>query len=592
MGRFRTTPEWRFFAVLRAGAGRLAVLWWTLAVVRGLLPPAFAVVVGVLVDAVQDHRSLGMPLALMAATFVAMQALGPVHDATSATVGARASEWLHDVLLRASIDPPGLAHLEDQGSADDLAAARDFDLGVTGPNLTVAMPNIGSGLTALVSGAAYALLLARYRWWAFAVVAAAWGSTHWLLKEGAVWRARFSPESAERQRRATYSYRLAVDAPAAKEVRLFGLPDWVLGGFRELRHALLDESWEQRRLSLPKTRNAILAIVAANVAVFWSLGHDATRGAVELGALVVFIQAAIGANALAFGEFDWWLRTSVQPIPVVLGLAERMAETGALPNGHRVADGLPRQEIRFADVSFRYPGSDRNVFRGLDLVIPAGQSLAIVGVNGAGKTTLAKLLCRMYDPDGGEILVDGIPLRELDLAAWRARVTAVFQDFVRYELSLRDNVAPLGADDETVQAALAEGGAAAVAELSTTLSRAYEGGTDLSGGQWQRVALARALCAVHLGAGVVVLDEPTAQLDVRGETEIFEGLLRATRGCTTILVSHRFSTVRRADRICVLEHGEVVEQGSHDDLMASGGRYRTMFELQASRFEDEPESVE
>jgi ABC-type multidrug transport system fused ATPase/permease subunit len=218
------------------------------------------------------------------------------------------------------------------------------------------------------------------------------------------------------------------------------------------------------------------------------------------------------------------------------------------------------------------------------VTIPAGSSLAIVGQNGAGKTTLAKLLCRLYDPQAGAIEVDGVDLRELDIQAWRSRVTAVFQDFIRFELPLRDNVAPRGAPESAVLAALDEAGARQLADLDTVLARGYDGGTDLSGGQWQRIALARALCSIQLGAGVVLLDEPTAQLDVRGEAEIFDRILTATRDCTTILISHRFSTVRHADRICVLEHGRVIELGSHAELMALGGRYRTMFELQAERF--------
>ena len=226
------------------------------------------------------------------------------------------------------------------------------------------------------------------------------------------------------------------------------------------------------------------------------------------------------------------------------------------------------------------------MFSGLTLTVPAGSSLAIVGQNGAGKTTLAKLLCRLYDPDTGAIEVDGIDLRRIDLPGWRSRVAAVFQDFVRFELSLRANVDPTGqASDDDVRAALADAGASDLADLETPLAKGYPGGTDLSGGQWQRVALARALCAVRRGAGLVLLDEPTAQLDVRGEAAVFEQVLAATRDVTTILISHRFSTVRQADRICVLEHGRVIELGSHDQLMLLDGRYRTMFELQARRFE-------
>ena len=240
-------------------------------------------------------------------------------------------------------------------------------------------------------------------------------------------------------------------------------------------------------------------------------------------------------------------------------------------------------------MTFAYPASpDRPVLRGLSLEIPAGSSLAIVGQNGAGKTTLAKLLCRLYDPQSGAIEVDGTDLRDLDLESWRRQVTAVFQDFVRFELTLRENVAPPGAGrggtrrHRRRRARRGRGGG--LADLDTVLAKGYTGGTDLSGGQWQRVALARALAAVRLGAGLVLLDEPTAQLDVRGETEIFERILAATRSCTTILISHRFNTVRHVDRIAVVDDGAVVELGSHDELMALRGRYWRMFSLQAERF--------
>ena len=304
---------------------------------------------------------------------------------------------------------------------------------------------------------------------------------------------------------------------------------------------------------------------------------------------MVYAQVAVGTSMIAFGGLNWALDGAAAPVAASLRVAPAMAAAGALTSGAVPAGAVPAAGIRFRGVRFAYPGGDP-VLDGLDLDIPAGSSLAIVGQNGAGKTTLAKLLCRLYDPQAGAVEVDGVDLRQLDLDSCRAGVAAVFQDFIRFELPLRDNVAPTGADDDSVLAALAAAGAGGLAPLDTVLHRGYRGGIDLSGGQWQRVALARALCAVRLGAGLVLLDEPTAQLDVRGEAEIFDRILAATRHCTTILISHRFSTVRHADRICVLEGGRVVELGSHEELLALGGRYRTMFELQASRFATEDEA--
>jgi ATP-binding cassette subfamily B protein len=244
-------------------------------------------------------------------------------------------------------------------------------------------------------------------------------------------------------------------------------------------------------------------------------------------------------------------------------------------------------------VGFRYPGTADDVFSDLHLDIPAGRSLAIVGANGAGKTTLVKLLARLYDPASGRITVDGVDLRQLDPHAWHTRIGALFQDFVHYDLSVADNVgfgAPtLAADPDRLRAAAERAGALDLVEglpagWETVLSRQFTNGVDLSGGQWQRVALARALFAVDGGARVLVLDEPTANLDVRAEADVYDRFLELTAGLTTVVISHRFSTVRRADRIVVLEHGRVIEQGTHGQLLASAGRYAEMFRLQAARF--------
>jgi ABC-type multidrug transport system fused ATPase/permease subunit len=436
----------------------------------------------------------------------------------------------------------------------------------------------------LVAGVTSALVLFGYSWWAPLVLIVAWGSTHWLLRESSVWRDRNTDEVRTAQRHADYAYRLAVDPPAAKELRLFGLSDWVVDRFASRRQHLRDLQFRATRLREAPVIWCLLLVAVANAAVFYAIADAALDGRLDVDRAVVFLQAAVFASAIAFGGLNWALDGAAAPVAAVAALEPRLAEAGALAPGTRPAAGMPAREIRFRDVSFTYPGDSRPVLDGFDLVIPAGTSLAIVGQNGAGKTTIAKLICRLYDPQAGAVEVDGVDQRELDLEAWRHRIAAVFQDFVRYELPLRDNVAPTGAADAAVDAALARAGASGLADLGTVLAKGYPGGIDLSGGQWQRVALARALCAVDLGAGVVLLDEPTAQLDVRGEAEIFERILDATRGCTTILVSHRFGTVRRADCICVLEHGKVIELGTHDELMALGGRYRTMFDLQASRF--------
>jgi len=587
VARLRGSAEWRLLGTLYAASPALALLWWGMIALRGALPAGFAIAMGVTVGAVQGGRPLAAPLAATGVLFVAMSALGPVHEALSANLGARTSAWLHDRLLDACLSPPGIAHLERPDLADQLSTARDFDLGIAGPPLTRSMSSIGSGFADLAGGAAQAILLTAFAWWAGLLVGGAWVATHVLLRDSSVWKVWQAEGVVSEQRHVDYAYRMAVDAPAAKEVRLFGLADWVVERFTTRRLRMVDALFEARRLRLGPVRWGLLAVVVANVAVFGLLARDVLDGHLGLAALVVFAQAAVGSSALGFGEVDWWFRQSAQPIPAVLDLAERMRAAGALPAGTRAAGDLPGRELEFHDVRFTYPGTARPVLDGFSLRIPAGSSLAIVGQNGAGKTTLAKLLCRLYDPERGAVRADGVDLRDLDVDAWRARLAAVFQDYVRYELPLRDNVAPGGAADADVEAALEQARATGLAGLATVLSRAYEGGTDLSGGQWQRVALARALCAVRLGAGVVILDEPTAQLDVRGEAEVFDRLLEATRGCTTILVSHRFSTVRHADRICVLEAGRVVELGTHDELMALGGRYRTMFDLQAARFAEE-----
>jgi ATP-binding cassette, subfamily B, bacterial len=584
----RNRNEWQFFAALPKADARLAFAWGTVVVLHGILPALFAISMGVLVGAVRRGEPLAVPLVVVGVIFVLLQVLTPIQTAVSHNLGDRTAAFLYDRLTRASARPDGIAHLESPALAGDLTAARDFDRGMTGPPLSYSMDFIAGGLVGMIGGLAAAVVLFGFAWWAPIVLAGAWLATHWLLRESGVWHDRNTDEVRAAQRAADYAYRLAVDPPASKELRLFGLVGWTIDRFIAQRRRLHQLQYEATRLREQPLAWSLLVVSAANVIVVWALAAAVAGGRIDLGELVVYAQCVVGTSLIAFGGLNWAMDGAAAPVAAVGRLEPAMASAGHLTSGRQPAEGLPRREIRFRDVSFGYPDGAA-VLAGFDLTIPAGSSLAIVGQNGAGKTTLAKLLCRFYDPQDGAIEVDGIDLRDLDIASWRSRVAAVFQDFIRLELSLRDNVAPGGAPDDVVTAALDAAGATNLARLDTILARGYEGGTDLSGGQWQRIALARALSAVSMGVGLVLLDEPTAQLDVRGEAEIFERLLASTRHCTTVLISHRFSTVRRADRICVLETGKVVELGTHDELMALGGRYRTMFDLQAQRFSGEAE---
>jgi ABC-type multidrug transport system fused ATPase/permease subunit len=596
--RLRERNEWKFFGVLAKADRLLAISWWVVLVLRGVLPAVFGIAMGVLVGAVQGGNSLAGPLTFVGGMFILLQVLTPIHQAVSANLGDRTAAWLYDRLTEACVRPPGMGHLEDPKLTTDLTVARDFDLGMTGPPLNISVDFIAGGLAHMIVGLACTLVLFAYAWWAPIVLGGAWLSTHWLLRESAVWRDRNTDEVRAAQRHADYAYRLAVDPAPAKEVRLFGLAAWIIDRFVMQRARLHTLQYEATRLREKPVLWSLLLVLGANLWVFWSIANAANQGSLSLAQVVVFAQSTVGASAIAFGGLNWALDGASAPVGAVLRLEAAMAPAGALRSGDRAAApptfaatepnfgaqaSMPARDIRFRDLTFAYPGGTP-VLDHFDLTIPAGSSLAIVGQNGAGKTTLAKLLCRLYDPQSGAIEIDGVDLRDLALESWRSRVTAVFQDFTRFELPLRENVAPAGAPDDVVRSALASAGAASLAGLDTVLARGYDNGTDLSGGQWQRVALARALCAVQLGAGVVLLDEPTAQLDVRGEAEIFDRILAATRHCTTILISHRFSTVRHADRICVLEHGRVIELGTHDELIEKGGRYRTMFDLQAQRF--------
>lgn len=560
--------------------------WWLMLFLRAVLPAGFALATGRLVSAIESGTPLNSSLILLGLILLVLLLLGPLQAAVSGNLGDSLAAWLYDKMTAAVNKPAGLGHLEDAALASDLALAREIDLGISEPPLAVSLRFIAAGLADLLAGLFAVITLARYNFWGALLLAGAWTSTHWLLRESSVWKDRNTAEVRAAQREAGYLYNLAVQAPAAKEIRLFGLANWLVQRFLERRVRLFELRYTATRLRQKPLALAMLLISAVNLLVFWSLAQASQNGSLPLDQAVVAVQMAAAAGLIAFGGLNWAFDGAAAPVAAVLRLEEDMEPAGRIKSGTANPASMPARSIRFKDLSFSYPSSPSPVLQGLNLEIPAGTSLAIVGVNGAGKTTLAKLLCRLYEPQAGSIEVDGVDLRTMDLDAWRGRISAIFQDYLRLDMSLRENVAPTGADDACVLKALELAGADKLRDLDTILSKAFAGGSELSGGQWQRVALARAICGVLRGAGLLILDEPTAQLDVRGEAEIFKRVLEASQGITTILISHRFSTVRQAQRICVLDEGKVIELGSHAELMALGGHYAEMFTLQAKRFAD------
>lgn len=600
---WRGSSRVQLIRLIPGASGPITMALVVLVLLSPLLSLTFTIATGQLVGSVAGAVRLGFAsppghrlvtaLVVLGVAFVVQYASAGLREVLGLVMSRRLDRQLRSRVLDATLGPPGVAHLEDPAVLDKIAVTRAEATGITPGLAAFSVVQVAVNRLAVVPPA---ILLASFRWWLPIAVGGALLWMRVIMRNHILLSVNAQLAQSAQLRRAQYFVDAALTPAAAKETRVFGLGPWLGERFGAHYLQAMASVWRARAGGQRRLVPPVLASFVVNTAGYLLIVHAATTGELDIARLTIMLTSMGGMRMLlAIGNEDVQLEQGAAIVPAIIDIERTLGERREDLRGTGIPDGLPRSSVRFEHVGFRYPGSDRDVYQGLDLEVRAGESLAVVGVNGAGKTTLVKLLARLHDPTAGRITVDGGDLRQLDPTLWQRRVAAIFQDFTRYELPARDNVA-FGAlelrDDEhaLVAAAHAAGAGEIIDGLSagwdTTLSRRFTGGTDLSGGQWQRIALARALLAVQAGAGILVLDEPTANLDVRAEADLYDRFLELTRGVTTVVISHRFSTVRRADRIVVLDGGCVVEGGTHDQLLAAGGHYARMFRLQAARFTD------
>ncbi len=591
----------QFAGVFRYSRRALELVWSTsrpltcglalLTLVAGTLPAGVAWVGARIVDAVvaaargdpEASTALVLELVALEAVLVALVAaaqrgISLCQSLLRAQLGQRVNALILEKALSLS-----LSQFEDSEFYDKLTRARRE---ASSRPLSLVMRTFGlvqNGVSLISFGA----LLAQFSPWAVAVLFLA-GLPAFVAE------AKFSGDAfrlfrwrAPETRMQLYLETLLAREDHAKEVKLFGLGRRMLDRYREIFQRLYAED---RALTIRRDLwgfgLGLVATAALYGAYAW-IALEAVARAITLGQMTMYLmlfrqgQSAVSASLSAVGgmyEDNLYLSTLYEYLET-----PSSAATGGACVGPDRSDG-----IRFEDVGFRYPGAERPSLEHIDLHLKPGSSLALVGQNGAGKTTLIKLLTRLYAPTSGRVLLDGLDLREWDETALRERIAVIFQDFVRYQLLVGENIGagdePRFEDEAGWQDAAAKGRADDfIGELGagyrTQLGKWFKDGRELSGGQWQKIALARAF--MREKADILVLDEPTAAMDAETEAEIFEHFRRLAAGRMTILISHRFSTVRMADQIAVIEDGRIAELGSHDALVARDGTYARLFALQA-----------
>jgi ATP-binding cassette subfamily B protein len=550
----------------------LAVLWIGKLIIDGVIAAVRLRAAG----GALDWWHLGGLVALELGIAVAGEGLARLSSLLESLLGDLFSNRISVRLMEhaATLD---IAQYEDAETYDHLERARRQTVGRIG--LVALLLSTAQDLVTLASLAA--VLLVQLPWLLLllvvAVVPSFLGETHYAAL-GYSLLFQWTPE----RRLLDYLRYAGASDEMAKEVKLFNLSDFLVGRYAKLSDQFYDAN---KRLAIKRN------VVSTMFVTIGTLGYYGAYAVTIY--LTVLGRFTIGALTFLAGSFRQ-SRDLIQRI--LLSLSQVFEQSLYLADLFTFFDVRPRVPVpirrgfEFQDVGFRYPGSDRWAVRHLTFAFEPDERIALVGENGAGKTTLVKLLARLYDPDEGRVLLDGVDLRAYELGSLRKNIGVIFQDFVRYDFILRENIGVSqveALDDdarvrEAARRSLADSVAGRVAGgYDQMLGRRFDGGVELSGGEWQKVALGRAYMR---DAQVLILDEPTASLDARAEYEVFLRFAELTKGRMAVVISHRFSTVRMADRILVLRGGELVDQGTHEDLVARGGLYAELFSLQAAGY--------
>lgn len=599
---------WRDYAGLAAFAYRTFIAPWppfaifviATALLALVTPSLVVYATSELVDAVTQITGLGpagtdnsiaeivtsflpwLALLMLMRLFTGLLELDPVHRYMGQQLGLRSMKRLEDSLFGKAVSLR-LEWFEHPRNYDGLQRAVEV---IDEQAQSWALLQIQNIVTTVFSAIGVLVALSAVHW---GVPISMIAATVVLLLSHAVQVKRYvdiDHSQTAARRRKEYWGKLLTERPPASEVRLFGLVEHILASCRQTSDRILGEKAALRRRNLSLEIPSGLASVVLFGIVLGSLVWAADAGAITPGAIVAYLYITQGyINRI--GDLSWRSRefsefmARVRYMPDFLGI-EQEDRKGGSPAPRRIEKG-----VRFEGITFAYPGSSSPVLSSIDLEIRPGETIALVGENGAGKTTLTKLLLGLYEPTGGRITVDGADLRDIDLITWRDRVGAVFQDYVDYAFTARENIGfgrveRLADIDAIKDAAVRSGADQVVGGLSdgyeTVLGKEFEGGQDLSRGQWQTLAIARLYLR---DAELLVLDEPTSALDALAEMEVYRQFLELSKDKSVLLISHRLGSARLADRVVFLREGSIVEEGSHDELVRAGGAYAELFEMQA-----------